>query len=550
MLELLPQTIGEFFSDVVARRPDAPALGVIEEGRLQWRTWIELSRLVERRAAQLADKGIGAESRVAQVGPNSASWIVNDLALLRLRAVHVPIHASLSNLQSLELIQHSGAKWAIADAADASMHAAATDVRLLTNCELEQSTGANPTASPPNDSAGNAGASQDPDSLATILYTSGSTGTPRGVMLTHRNLFENARATVAAVSREAKETRLCFLPLSHVYARTCDLYCWIVRGTRLVLVESRDTIMRDCQIAKPTAISAVPYFYQRLADRLRNQPDGKRPGALKELLGGQVRHCYSGGAAAAPDVEALFERQGLPILSGYGLTETSPVVTATALERYEAGTVGRPLEILQVELAADGEVLVRGPSVMAGYLSDPQATSEVIRDGWLHTGDLGAWTEAGNLRIVGRKKEMIVLATGRNAAPAQLETRLSGSPLIEQVCVVGEDRPYLAALIVPNAEALRREIRDRRLLVWSRRRGLTHPKILALYRDEINQRLAGLATFEQIGGFVLLDRGFSLESGELTPKLSLRRGVIQERFSAEIEQIYRRSAQAGRIESA
>ena len=240
----------------------------------------------------------------------------------------------------------------------------------------------------------------------------------------------------------------------------------------------------------------------------------------------------------APEVEQFFAERELPILCGYGLTEAAPVVTASTFENYAAGTVGRPLPNLEVQLAADGELLVRGPNVMQGYWHDEAATAATIQEGWLHTGDLAAWSEGGNLRIVGRKKEMIVLATGNKVAPTQVEQLLTGSPWIEQGCVVGDGRKCLAALIVPNPDMLRQEIRRRRLLVWSRRRALTHPKILALYRQEIDRCLVNAASFEQVGPFVLLGRGFSVEAGELTPKLSLRRGVVEQVFSDEIEKLY------------
>jgi long-chain acyl-CoA synthetase len=388
------------------------------------------------------------------------------------------------------------------------------------------------------------GEAPTPDDLATILYTSGTTGPPRGVMLTHRNLTVNAIAMVEAVATNKEETRLCLLPLSHIYARTCDLYCWLYRAARLVLPESRETVLRDCRLARPTVINAVPYFYQRVADGLRGGDRPQDGAALRAAFGGEITRCFCGGAALSAEVERFFEERGLPILCGYGLSEAAPVITATNVDTYVPGSVGRPLANVEVRLADDGEVLARGPNLMQGYWKNDAESREMLHDGWLHTGDLGAWTPEGNLRIVGRKKEMIVLATGKKVAPTRVEQLLVGSPLVEQCCVVGDGRKCLAALVVPRPEALRAEIRRRRLWVWSKRRAVTHPQVVALYRQEINRCLTEAADFEQVGAFTLLARGFSMERGEMTPKLSLRRGVIERNFAREIESMYRQATRS------
>jgi long-chain acyl-CoA synthetase len=316
-----------------------------------------------------------------------------------------------------------------------------------------------------------------------------------------------------------------------------------------VLVESRETVFRDCGLVGPTAINAVPYFYQKVADRLRTGGGEVDAVGLRAALGGAIQRCYCGGASLPPEVDRFFAERDLPILCGYGLTEAAPVITATSPGGYRSGTVGQPLPDVEVRLADDGEIVVRGPNVMQGYWRNEAATSRVLRDRWLLTGDLGKWdaarpgespAETGHLRIVGRKKEMIVLATGKKVAPTRVEERLAGSPWIEQACVVGDGRKCLAALIVPNGEALRGEIKRRRLLVWSRRRALRHPQVLALYRREIDHCLDGLAEFEQVGAFTLIGRPFALDRGEVTPKQSLCRSVIQRSFADNIDAMYRR----------
>lgn len=518
----LLSTIPELLQASVARGGDQSALGIVADGEVSWKTWAEVGADVQRFAGRLQRLGIGSGDRVAQWAPNSYGWILADLALLTLGAVHVPLHVSLSDSQAGELLELAEAKLLITDTADRRPAGVEISHQLH---DMEGLSAAGALVAETNVCA---------DQLATLLFTSGTTGQPRGVMLSHGNLVSNAVATTEAVGSSARETRLCFLPFSHIYARTCDLYSWLYRGSRLVLAESRETIVRDCQLVRPKVINGVPYFYQKIAQQLH----GAEPGRLRELLGGNITRCFCGGAAVAPEVETLFEQQGLPLLSGYGLTEASPVISATAADDYQAGSVGWPLANLEVKLSSQGEILVRGPSVMLGYWNDRKATEAAVVDGWLYTGDLGEIDDRGHLRIAGRQKEVIVLSTGKNISPTRVEQCLAGSPLVEHACVVGDGRKFLTALIVPNPEALRQKIRELRLWVWSRRRAVTHPKIRRLYAQEIERLLGELSAEEQVGGFVILDHNFSVELGELTTKLSLRRGTIAGNFSSEIERMY------------
>jgi long-chain acyl-CoA synthetase len=533
----LPTTIPSLLRSNVSSCGADPALGLISNDQIAWTTWKQLDREVRRYASHFQAAGIRAGDRVAQWAPNSLGWILTDLALATLGAVHVPLHTSLSRVQVGELLQLADPKLLVVD--QSLLSGTQFDLPVLTHLD---SSSAHLDSSSESDALDRTLVSWDEldalgivgGDLATILYTSGTTGQPRGVMLSHENLVSNAIATTEAVGTSMSETRLCFLPLSHIYARTCDLYSWLYRGSRLVLAESRDTIVRDCQLAKPQVINGVPYFYQKIAQQLH----GAEPGALQRLLGGELTRCFCGGAAVAPEVEKLFEQQGLPLLSGYGLTEASPVIAATAPDEYQAGTVGPPLPNLELRLSEAGEILVRGPSVMLGYWNAPEATAAAMVDGWLYTGDLGELDASGHLRIVGRQKEIIVLSTGKNVSPTRVEQCLAGSPLFEHVCVVGNDRKYLGALIVPNPDALRTEIRRQRLWVWSRHRAVTHPKVRELFRTEIQRLLTQLSSEEQVGCFTILARNFSVERGELTAKLSLRREMIAKNLAPEIARMY------------
>jgi long-chain acyl-CoA synthetase len=525
-------TIPALFATTVATRPDELALGIIEQGQLRWQTWRQLGEETDAWAAELTARGVRPGARVAQLSPNCEGWIIADLALQSIGAVHVPLHVSLSPIQIAEHIAHCGAKLLVANSAELAepiRSVLGPDCSIILHSELAAARRGPEVA---------ASHMPAPEDLATILYTSGTTGPPRGVMLTQRNITANAVTMADELATDELETRLLILPLSHIYARTCDLYCWIYLGSRMVIAESRETALRDCKLAKPTVINAVPYFYQKVADGLRSSMANVDAATLRAALGGAVKMLYCGGAPLASETERFFAERDLPVLCGYGLTEASPVITASTPETYSPGSVGRPLSNVEVRLAEDGEVQARGASIMQGYWHNAEATADVLRDGWLHTGDLGEWDANGNLRIIGRKKEMLVLATGKKVAPTHIESLLIGSPWIEQCCVVGDGRNCLAALIVPNPEALRQEIRRQRLLVWSRRRALRHPKVLALYRREIDRCLAGAAEFEQVRCFTLIPRGFSMELGELTPKLSMCRPVIERTFAKEIDVMY------------
>jgi long-chain acyl-CoA synthetase len=264
------------------------------------------------------------------------------------------------------------------------------------------------------------------------------------------------------------------------------------------------------------------------------------PGALRAALGGAIRVCCGGGAALPEHLFDYFHSHGVPLLQGYGLTESSPVISLSSPAAFRRGASGRPIEGIEVRIAPDGEILTRGPHVMVGYYENPAATAEVLRDGWLYTGDLGRLDDDNFLYITGRKKEILVTLGGKNVAPVFLESLLTQDPLILQALVVGDDRPCLAALIVPNWEPLETALAARGITGLSRGAALTDSQVLALYHERIRQRLVDVAPWEQVQRFVLLPRGFSIEEGEMTAKLSLRRKVIEQHFAEDIESLYRR----------
>jgi long-chain acyl-CoA synthetase len=306
------------------------------------------------------------------------------------------------------------------------------------------------------------------------------------------------------------------------------------------LAESRETVIADCQAIKPTCMNGVPYFYDKVYRALCAASQQDKPGALKELLGGAVERCCAGGAALPDHLYDYFHAHGVALLQGYGLSESSPVISISTPALHRRRSCGRPIPGIEVRIASDGEIMTRGPHVMRGYYKNEEATAEVLCDGWLATGDLGRMDDEGFLYITGRKKEILVTSGGKNIAPVYLESLLTEDPLILQAMVVGDARSYLAALIVPNIDVLQSELAGRGLSL-SHEDALNHDEALAILRARIDQRLSCVSPQEQVRKFILLPRPFSIDAGELTPKLSLRRGVIGQRFAAEIEAMYRSS---------
>jgi long-chain acyl-CoA synthetase len=285
-------------------------------------------------------------------------------------------------------------------------------------------------------------------------------------------------------------------------------------------------------------MNGVPYFFEKVVNALAAVDFTTSPNALRDLLGGRIRCCCSGGAALPSHVFDFFTKHGVPLLQGYGLTESSPVITLSSEQSVRRGAVGRAIPDVEVRIADDGEILTRGPHVMMGYFKNQVATDEVIRDGWLHTGDIGHLDEAGFLFITGRKKELIVTSGGKNIAPVYLESLLTRDPLIAQAVVIGDDRKYLVALLVPEFAGLEAEMATRGIELSDSVNNLQHDDVVKLFEDRIASCLASVSHYEQVRKFTLLDRGFTVESGELTPKLTLRRKSIQANFHHLIDAMY------------
>ncbi|HET6880229.1 MAG TPA: AMP-dependent synthetase/ligase [Pirellulales bacterium] len=550
-------TIVSLLAERVEQAAEQPAIHFRSGGGWKTLGWREVADDVRRAAAVLVHLGVEPGDRVMQFSPNRYEWIMADLAIQIARAVHVPVHASLAPAQIAYQIADSGAKLVLVAGAeqaaklleyyDGHRNELPAGTRFLSfdPCpEVSDRVAClRDLALHADESLGerlmrDARDRVSPDGLATILYTSGTTGEPKGVMLCQRNLASNALGTLEAFQSEPDDLRLAWLPMSHIFARTCDVYTWVAGGGQLALAEGPDTVTAFCRDLHPTLINGVPYFFEKVQRYLVDNGLADQPGILPLAFGGRMRAACSGGAPLPDHVAHFYNERGVFLGQGYGLTESSPVITAATPRAMKIGTSGRPIPGVEVNIAPDGEILTRGPHVMLGYWNKPAATAEALRDGWLYTGDLGEIDAEGYLKITGRKKELIVTAAGKKAVPNHLESLLKADPLIEQAVVIGDGRSYLTALIVPNRDALAAELRRQgHEIAWPE--ALHHPAVLSLYDERIKARLACVSQYEQVGRFTLLDRPLSIDHGEMTLTLKLRRDAIYRNFADTIEAMYR-----------
>jgi len=503
-------------------------------------TWEDLLCEVYATVVALQQRGVTHGTRVVQLSDNRREWITLDLALQFLGAWHVPISTHASRSQIRQIVDHCDPALIVAESKSRDGWIVGECAPSVPTIYHEEQVGTSPgTAEVALADLNDRLQQIDPRDVCSLVYTSGTTGPPKGVMLTHGNLAFDAMAVVQAYEEKPADKRLSFLPFSHLYARTCDLYTWMARGSQLALAWSRETILADCQAFQPSLINGVPYFYQKMVEGLKAKGKLETSGALQTALGGEVRMCASGGAPLAGWVIDAFARQGILLLEGYGLTEASPVISVSTEGAHRTGSVGRKLEGVEIRISENGELETRGPHVMKGYYRDEEATRQVLDGDWLRTGDLGHIDEEGFLWITGRQKEILVLSTGRKVNPAALELAISSDPLVAQVVVCGEGQKCLSALIVPDPDQLRRRIRNARLWVFSKRQALRHPTVVGWYREVLDCQLAHRADYERVGPFTILGVGFTPETGEMTPKLSLRRDTIMKNYHRTIEQMYK-----------
>ncbi|MER3473078.1 MAG: long-chain fatty acid--CoA ligase [Armatimonadota bacterium] len=580
-------------AEVADRQPHHPALVRILKGQTYPLTYGEYLRRVIHLSAGLEATGVSSGDRVLLLSENRPEWVISDYALLSLGAIVVPVYPSLPASQIEYLARDSGAR-AIIVSDEKHYHKAVEVSRAVPQLETivvmdppaELASNAITFADIERRGAEVANAEArfreriaqiPPTHIATFIYTSGTTGEPKGAMLTHNNLLSNVEASLQIIDAGPEDVFLSFLPLSHVFERMGGHFTAVACGATVYYCETLFTTARDMQIARPTVMLAVPRLFQSMRDRIMEgvtkQPPLRRRifhwalrnasksaqalrgerrwtpwlrlkyrladrlvlQKIRAFTGGRLRFFISGGAALGKHNAEFFHAFGILILEGYGLTETSPVVAVNRPDDYRFGTVGKPIPGVEVRIAEDGEILVRGPNVMLGYYHKPAETAEVIDpEGWFHTGDLGAINADGFLSITGRKKDIIVLANGKNVSPVPIEEQIKTSPYISEAVLFGDEQDIITALIVPQFERLRE---------WANLQGLTFqsdaelvslPEVKQLIKQEIDRLTAHLAEFEKVRRFTLLDHPFSIETGELTPTLKVRRHFIKQRYAKEL----------------
>lgn len=540
--------LGQVLRHQAARLGPLPALRYRRHGLYHDVSWHDYHATARALAAALIDAGVQAGDRVGLVAENSVDWLIADLAILTAGAVNVTPHAPLTARQVHFQLHDAGAVWCFV-----SNQAQLEKLQSIRDAlpALRGVVSFDPLpATPWLRGFARHGASLLPrvgeeidrrldavglDDLATLMYTSGTTGNPKGVMLAHGNLLSNTFACLQLQPHLPGDLVLTWLPFTHIYARTVDHYGALCAGTTLALADSAETLVENLIETQPTHLSSVPRFYEKLLAAVAPLPLDERRKRLKSIFGPRMRWLSSGGAPLPVPVAEAYLEAGQHLMQGYGLTETSPVISFNTPEANRIGTVGKAIPGVDVAISDDGEVLTRGPHVMKGYWRNDAATDDAIRDGWFHTGDLGSLDADGFLSITGRKKEMMVLSNGKKVVPPNLEGLLVLSPYIDQALVIGEGRNFLTALLVPAWPAVCKQLS----LTASPEELADHQAVLDLLRKECVSALADVSRMEQVKKFVVLPRPFSVEAEELTVSLKLRRNVILQHHAARIERMYR-----------
>lgn len=544
----------------------------------------QVSDLADQLSRGLIKLGIGKGSRVGVMSNNRPEWNISDFAITQLGAYQVPLYPTLAEHDIKFILEN--AEVTVIFIADAVLYSKAKPVITAFNPAIKIYTfsevkGANNYQELIDMGIADPGIDLDPyreavtpEDILTLIYTSGTTGTPKGVMLTHNNLVQNFKNSAVIFPHDVKKA-LSFLPLCHVYERMIS-YLYMYTDVSIYYAESMETIVADIQFIKPQGFTTVPRLLEKVYDKIMEKGKaltGMKRGIFfwsvalaeqyeinkdwiyhlklaiarklvfkkwKEALGGEIIAIISGGAALNPRLIRIFWAAGMPVFEGYGLTETSPVITSNHPDDVMFGTVGPVINGVEVKIAEDGEVLTKGHHVMKGYYNRPDLTAETIdAEGWFHTGDIGELVNDKFLKITDRKKEIFKTAGGKYVAPQMLENKYKESILVEQIMVLGENRKFPSALIVPNFTALKSWCERKDITYTSNEEIVKDPQVIEKFTNEIAIASAEFGKWEQVKRFVLLTKEWSIEGGEFTPKLSLKRKVILEKNKEAIEKLYK-----------
>lgn len=576
--------------------PKKDMLAAKENGEWVSYATTEAVEIINRFSAGLLKLGVSGNDmtpdgsdKIAIISNNRPEWLFADMAVQQLGAILVPVYPTTNPLELEFILNDAAVKYIFVsndelltkikailpkipgiknvysfDKLDGAAHW--TEVTALADETSLQQVAAIKQTIPVSH-------------LATIIYTSGTTGTPKGVMLSHKNIYCNVALSKESFPfNDAPETRvLSFLPLNHIFEKTCS-YIYLFSGISIYYAESLETIGDNLREIKPNGFTTVPRLLEKVFERIMakgneltgvkrklffwavsvaEKYDNRKPGSVwyrlqlalanklifnkwREALGGNVSFIVTGGAACQVKLLRIFNAAKVPVFEGYGPTENSPVICVNRQESggTKFGTVGPVINGIEVKLAEDGEICVKGPCVMEGYYKRPDLTAETVIDGWLHTGDIGVWEEEKFLKITDRKKELFKTSGGKYVAPQPIENRLKENPFIEQVMVVGAERKFVGALIVPAFHTLRDWIKEKGITETTNEELIRNPKVLDLYRGLVENLNQYFNHVEQIKKFELLPQEWTIETGEMTPKMSLKRKVVMEKFRDAIDRIY------------
>ncbi len=567
----------------------------------EWKgiTYEKLYEETESFALGIASLGVKRDDKVAIIAENRPEWVYSDMGILGLGAIDVPLYP-ISTSETIEFILNNSESVGIVVSNKYQLNKV---LKIRNNCKSLkfivvmnnndnsgdkdvytfqdiQNKGREFRLSHQN-YFNEASELCNENQLCTIIYTSGTTGEPKGVMLTHKNIVSNIKAAHEIFHIDENDIFLSFLPLCHIFERMAGYYTAFSCGGTIAYAESIEKVANNMAEIKPTIMTAVPRLFERMYSRIKrnveSQPEkkqkifnwaieigkeyqnAKRSGhqvpifltikrkladklvfsKLRERTGGRLRFFISGGAALARELGIFFEAAGILIIEGYGLTESSPVISANRVNDYKFGTVGKPMPGVEIKIAKDGEILAYGPNIMQGYYKNKKETEETIKDGWLYTGDIGVFDAEGFLIITDRKKHLFKTSGGKYIAPTPIENMFLASKYIDQFVLIGDRRMFLSALIVPDYEALK-EYADANRIQYSNLDELVNMKqIYELLDKELGEFQKKLASFERVRKFAILDKPFTIEGGELTPSLKIKRKVVEERYKDLIEDMYK-----------
>ena len=586
-----PLTIAELFRLASANFPAVNLLNFKRDGRWQSIKGEEMYSRMLSCAAGLVKLGIQKGDRIAILSANSPEWTITDGACQVAGIVDVPIYTTLATASVEYILHDSGAR--ILFLQDSFSFERLKD--MLSNVptiewvvlfhgrsEEERVLGFEQLVGEGFEGKFDASESQ-PDDIATLIYTSGTTGEPKGVVLTHNCIISNVIDAGEKYDFSMQDTPLSVLPLSHIFERSA-MYLYLYHGMSVHYAESVEKVPENLAEVRPTIFVGVPRIFEKVYARAKLKSaqagglkerifdwaieiakeyalklEGKETiptslslkheiadrlvfSKLRDFFGGRLRACITGGAALPDDIYLIFNGAGIPVMQGYGLTETSPVITSNNADHSRLGSVGKPIRNMKVRIADDGEIEASGPGVMIGYYHKPDATRDAFTaDGWFRTGDIGYVDDDGFLFVTDRKKELFKTSGGKYIAPSPIEQMIRSSRFVSQAVLIGNERKFAAALIVPNFEMLESYAKHKGLEITSPKEFCEHPKVIDLIERQVAEKTQGLSRFETVKKVALLENELSVEGGELTPTLKVRRRVIDEKYKRVIDRLYAES---------